>query len=241
MRSANGRTPRGVEWDLVFRALSRFYRQGNWRTPRLRPRPGDPFKVLISTVLSHQSRDEATEIASQELFARFPDPEALARASEVEVRRLIGRVGLSASKSSGVVRISRELEARFHGKVPSSYEELLSLPMVGRKTANAVRVFGFDLPGVAVDTHIRRVVDRITGEQLLTAARTESYLTGNLSSELLREANPLLVQHGQNLCRARNPRCEPCPVRPACRYPDLRRAHRARGSREQRKGMRPGA
>lgn len=205
-----------LDWGAALRALTRYYRAGKWRVPQLRPERGNPFHVLISTILSQRTRDEATVKASERLFAAFPDAITLSRASLAEIARLTKVVGLPKSKVRGVREASRQIVARFGGTVPKSIEALLSLPMVGRKTANCVLVFGFGIPAVPVDRHIHRVSNRILGFKTRSPEETESLLVGVVPRRYWARLNPVLVQHGQNLCSPTRPQCGLCPIRKYC-------------------------
>src|SRR5215469_973646 len=118
---------------------------------------GDPFRVLIGTVLSHRTKDEVTGAASTRLFARFPDVKALSRANTRTVARLIKPVGFYNTKARRVKEISKILLKKYGGEVPRNMEQLLELPSVGRKTANCVFVYGFKTPAIPVDTHVHRI------------------------------------------------------------------------------------
>ncbi|TMI57152.1 endonuclease III [Candidatus Bathyarchaeota archaeon] len=122
---------------------------------------GDPFRVLIATVLSHRTKDPVTALASSRLFARFPNVKSLAAANTRTVARLIKPVGFYNTKARTVKKISRILLDKYAGKVPENMDQLLELPSVGRKTANCVFVYGFKTPAIPVDTHVHRIFNRI--------------------------------------------------------------------------------
>ena len=205
-----------IPWGRVLTVLQAHYDGGPWRVPVLRDRGVDPFNVLVSTVLSHRARDEATLRAFEQLRRVYPDAGALSRAKPGKVRELIRPVGLSESKAEGLIRLSRALVERFEGKVPSEYQALLSLPMVGPKTASAVEVFGFEHSAIPVDTHIHRVVNRLGAVSARYPAQTQQALAKVVPRRYWGLLNPVLVQHGQNICLAREPRCGVCPVQVWC-------------------------
>lgn len=198
--------------------MEEHYRGKGWRVPVLRERGADAFGVLVSTVLSHRARDEATLRAFRQLRREFPTPEVLSAATPSKVAQLIRPVGLSESKAEGLVELSRELVTRFEGKVPSSYEDLISLPMVGPKTASAVKVFGFEHDDLPVDTHIHRVANRLGVVTTKTPEQTRARLAEAVPREYWGLLNPILVQHGQNICLAQRPRCSECPIASWCDY-----------------------
>lgn len=207
---------RTVLWGRVLAALARQYRQGQWRVPRLRERGAPAFLVLVSTLLSRRSRDEAVESATFRLLAAFPTPQLMARASTQEIRRRIYGVGLERAKAEGIRRAARQIVAEFGGVVPVAESDLLSLPNVGAKTAQAVRVFAYQESGIPVDVHVLRVARRLGGLTATTIPSAQRELAHVVPVRLQPLLNPVLVQHGQNICRARRPRCSECPIARAC-------------------------
>ncbi len=209
--------PIEIPWEQLLTTLRHFYKDGgDWRVPYLRAHAETPFQVLIGTILSQRTRDEATDVASERLFREFPTPEALAEAPVPKVLRLIRPVGFYATKAKGVRDCAREIRDRFGGKVPASMEELLSLPMVGRKTANCTLVFGYGIPAVPVDTHVHRIANRLGAVRTRTPEETEEALMRVIPMDLWVPVNPLLVQHGQNVCRPIGPQCSRCPIVELC-------------------------
>lgn len=227
-----GRRPPAVAvpWARLLETLAKHYHGGDWRVPYLRTHAEDPFQVLIGTILSQRTRDEATEVASARLFAKFPTATALAKASPQELVPLIRPVGFYATKARTIPKTAQAILDRFGGQVPSTMEELLTLPMVGRKTANCTLVFGFQLPAIPVDTHVHRLANRLGAVRTRTPDETEVALAKVVPQELWVPLNPLLVQHGQNICRPIGPRCDECPVASMCETG--RAAVRAAGRRK---------
>jgi endonuclease III len=207
---------REFPWETLLDRLSRFYRRGDWRVPYLRDHAEDPFQVLIGTILSQRTRDEQTDVASARLFAKYPDAPSLATAPTGALEALIRPVGFYRAKSRTIRACARELLDRFGGTVPRTLAELTSLPGVGPKTANCVLVFGYGLPGVPVDTHVHRLSNRLGVVRTTSPEATEEALRRILPEPYWLPLNPLLVQHGQNLCRPRRPRCPECPVADQC-------------------------
>jgi endonuclease III len=204
------------DWELLLDRLSAFYRTGDWRRPYLRDHAENPFQVLVGTILSQRTRDEATDVATARLFARYPDAPGLARAPERELARLIRPVGFYRTKSRVIRACAQQLLDRYAGEVPRSLPQLLALPGVGPKTANCVLVFGYGIPAIPVDTHVHRIANRLGVVRTRTPEATEERLRDVVDPRYWIPLNPLLVQHGQNLCRPRRPRCDDCPIRELC-------------------------
>ena len=204
------------ECELVLDGLAELYGAGNWRVPYLREHAENPFQVLVGTILSQRTRDANTDRASALLFERFPDPRSLASAPLSQVESLIHGTGFFRTKARHIQAAARAIEDRFRGEVPHDIPSLLSLPGVGRKTANCVVVFGFGEPAVPVDTHVHRIANRLGWVRTRTPEQTEEALRLVVPRQYWIPLNPLLVQHGQNLCRPRGPRCEICPISEHC-------------------------
>lgn len=220
------------DWETLLDRLSELYRTGDWRRPYLRDHAVDPFQVLIGTILSQRTRDANTDVASAQLFARFPDAASLAAADPKTLVPIIRRVGFYRTKSRAIRACAAELLRRFGGDVPRTYEELVSLPSVGPKTANCVLVFGYGIPAIPVDTHVHRIANRLGVVRTRTPEETEERLTAVVDPRYWIPLNPLLVQHGQNLCRPRAPLCERCPISELCATGRAIRAGRAPPRRE---------
>ncbi len=215
-----------IDWERLLDGLAGFYGTGDWRVPYLRNHAEDPFQVLIGTILSQRTRDEATDRASAALFARFPDATSLARADPGEIEPIIRATGFYRTKARILPKVAREILDRFAGQVPRTLPELTALPGVGPKTANCVLVFGYGIPGVPVDTHVHRIANRLGAVRTRTPEETEAKLRRILDRRFWIPLNPLLLQHGQNLCRPIGPRCEICPIALLCRTGRARAAGR---------------
>jgi endonuclease-3 len=179
---------------------------------------GDPFRILIGTILSQRTRDEQTTLATERLFKRFKSPEELALAKEAEVRELIRPVGFYNMKTKGIIKVSKVLVERFEGKVPSDMDALLSLPSVGRKTANCVLVYGFEKPAIPVDTHVHRISNRLGLVETKTPEQTEAELVKSVPKRYWLRLNDLFVRFGQTTCKPIGPKCGECSLRAQCRY-----------------------
>jgi endonuclease-3 len=179
---------------------------------------GNPFRVLIATVLSHRTKDPVTALASSRLFAKFPDVESLAKANTRTVARLIKPVGFYNTKARTVKKISKILLAKYGGIVPEDMDKLLELPSVGRKTANCVFVYGFKTPAIPVDTHVHRIFNRIGVVETKTPEETEMELTRLADRKDWLPLNEVFVKFGQLVCRPIGPHCSECPLNDRCKY-----------------------
>src|SRR5437660_9194351 len=179
---------------------------------------GDPFRVLIATVLSHRTKDPVTALASSRLFARFPNVKSLAAANTRTVARLIKPVGFYNTKARTVKKISRILLERYGGKVPEDMDQLLELPSVGRKTANCVFVYGFKTSAIPVDTHVHRIFNRIGVVETKTPDETEKELTKIVDRKDWLPLNEVFVKFGQLICRPIGPKCPVCPLTDRCQW-----------------------
>jgi endonuclease-3 len=179
----------------------------------------NPFQALILTILSAQTTDRQVGTISDALFRRFTSPRTLAYARQEEVEAIIRPTGFYHVKSRNIIATARMLLDDFHGEVPHTIRELLTLPGVGRKTANIVmsRAFGVHA-GIAVDTHVFRIARRIGFSDGLTAGRVERDLTRLFPRARWGEINAVLITHGRRLCTAKSPKCPICPIRGSCRY-----------------------
>ncbi|MBM4250303.1 MAG: endonuclease III [Euryarchaeota archaeon] len=171
-----------------------------------------PFRTLVATVLSQRTREERTAEAAGRLFAAYPDAPSLAAASPGEVVPLIRPAGFYNQKAPVIIEIARRLVADFGGEVPRDLESLLSLPGVGRKTANCVLVYGFGLPAIPVDTHVHRISNRLGWVRTRSPEETELALRALLPRRYWPDINELLVLFGRELCRPVGPRCPECPL-----------------------------
>ncbi len=177
-----------------------------------------PFRVLISTVLSARTKDSVTESASQRLFAKFPSSSLLSQADQGEVAKIIRPVLYHNVKARRIVKIAQIVEKQFSGAVPSTFEGLIAIPGVGRKTANCVLVYGFRTPAIPVDIHVHRVSNRLGLVKTKKPEETESKLTKIYEKKYWLDINELFVRFGQTICRPVLPLCSTCRVRKYCNY-----------------------
>ncbi len=178
----------------------------------------DPFKVLIATILSQRTRDEATRVAADNLFRVYNRPKELAEADPKQIEQLIKPVGFYRVKAKRIIEVSKIICERFGGAVPDDFEALMSLPSVGRKTANCVLVYGFGKPALPVDTHVHRISNRLGLVSTKTPEETEEALKRVIDKKYWVKINDLLVKFGQQICRPIKPRCEVCTLKIFCRF-----------------------
>src|SRR5438309_6870601 len=177
----------------------------------------DPFEVLIATMLSAQTRDSVTATASARLFRAARTPASMARLDVRRIERLIYPVSFYRHKARHVKATCQLLMERFGGRVPTTMEELLTLPGVGRKTANLVLILAFkSLRNVCVDTHVHRISNRLGWVRTRTPDETERALYAAIADRWWPYVNLYLVTWGQNVCRPVYPRCRGCVLRPWC-------------------------
>ena len=179
-------------------------------------RERDPFKVLISCLLSLRTQDKVTGEASERLFGLAQTPEALAGLDVAKIEKAIYPVGFYRVKAARVREISREIAEKYHGKVPDTIEELLLLKGVGRKTANLVVTLGYKKDGICVDTHVHRITNRWGLVKTKTPDETEFALRGVLPVKYWQELNGTLVAFGQGICKPISPLCSQCRIRASC-------------------------
>ena len=179
-------------------------------------RTRSPFRILVSTVISARTKDEVTGAASERLFSRVESPAELAELEANEIEKLIYPAGFYRTKAKAIRALSRKLVDDFGGRVPGTIEELLELPGVGRKTANLVVTLGFGGPGICVDTHVHRIVNRLGAVETKNPRETEFALRTVLPREHWLEINDLLVTFGKEVCTPISPRCSICQLDRLC-------------------------
>jgi len=175
------------------------------------------FQLTIAVILSAQSTDVAVNKVTPAFFRRFPDAKALAEADVEEVKRYIKSIGLYNTKAKNIVALARILVEKYDGRLPDTMKELTALPGIGRKTANIILSVGFDkTEGIAVDTHVFRISHRTGLSQGKTPNAVEKDLLREIPGKYWKYANHILVTHGRNICTARNPKCDICPINDLC-------------------------
>ena len=176
----------------------------------------NPFQLLVVTVLSAQTTDKRVNAVRPTLFAAYPDPEAMAGAERADLEQIIGPLGFFRAKTESLLKLSQALVERYDGDVPPRLEDLVTLPGVGRKTANVVLGNAFGIPGITVDTHFGRLARRFGWTDLTDAVKVE-HAVGELFPK--RDWTMLshhLIWHGRRVCHSRQPACGACPVARWC-------------------------
>ena len=179
---------------------------------------GDPFQVLVATVISQRTREEQTTAVSARVFAEFPNAAALAAADEATLFDLLDGSEYREEKAPRLLALSKILVEKYGGQVPDSIEALLELPGVGRKTANCVLIYAFEKAALCVDTHMHRITNRLGWVTTKTPDATEKALEKIMPQDLWAGSNRLFLQHGRALCLPTVPICSRCPVREWCIY-----------------------
>lgn len=176
----------------------------------------DPFKILISCILSLRTQDRTTGLASERLFKLASTPEGVSGLSPRQIEKAIYPVGFYRVKARTISTLSREIFLRYNSHVPDEIEELLRLKGVGRKTANLVVTLGYDKPGICVDTHVHRISNRWGLVRTKTPHETEFALRDILPQKYWKEINGLLVAFGQGICKPLSPLCSACTLNIYC-------------------------
>lgn len=179
---------------------------------------GQPFRVLISTIISQRTREEQTTAVSMRVFDRFPDTAALAVADETELFHLLDGSQYADEKAPRLIQLAQILVAQHGGHVPDTFDALAALPGVGRKTANCVLIYAFQKDALCVDTHFHRIVNRLGWVATKTPDATEKAVADVLPCSWWQGSNRLFLQHGRAICGAGVPKCNRCPIRLGCAY-----------------------
>ena len=176
-----------------------------------------PYQLLVATMLSAQCTDKRVNLTTPALFSAYPTPEALAAASEEDVLALIRSISYPNSKARHLVSMARRLLSDFGGQVPADVDALMTLPGVGRKTANVVASITWGEPVIAVDTHVFRVARRLGLSRGTTPRAVELDLEKHTPEELRPIAHHWLILHGRYICTAQKPKCASCPLAQWCK------------------------
>jgi len=179
---------------------------------------GDPFKILIGTILSARTRDEVTTAVIKALFSRFKNPDELSRANLSDIKKLIQKIGFYNVKASRLKEVSQLIIKKYNGEVPSNLDDLLTLPGVGRKTANCVLVYGFKKAAIPVDIHVHRISNRIGIVNTKNPEETENVLQKSIDKKYWIRVNETFVTFGQNICLPIRPKCNVCQLTKMCKY-----------------------
>jgi len=198
--------------------------------PRTELHYADPYQLLVAVILSAQCTDKRINMVTPAFFEEFPTPQTLAAATSEQVFEKIKSVSYPNNKTRSLLGMARKLVDDYNSQVPDDIDSLMSLPGVGRKTANVILSVIFDRPAMAVDTHVFRVADRIgLTTHSKSPLETERALTRGIPAQYLATAHHWLILHGRYVCKARRPECENCFLTEICRaYPRFRREEEAR-------------
>ena len=178
----------------------------------------NPFELIVAVVLSAQCTDKRVNMTTPALFKKYPDAKSLSKATVEDVFNLIRSISYPNNKAKHLVGLGQLLMSQFKGVVPSKVEDLVLLPGVGRKTANVVASVVFNQPKMAVDTHVFRLSARIgLTTNATTPLETEKQLVKHIPEELIHIAHHWLILHGRYVCTARNPKCDICELKTACK------------------------
>lgn len=178
-----------------------------------------PFELVVATILSAQCTDERVNKTTPSIFAKYSTPEDFAAMDITLLEQLIHPCGFYKNKAKNIKACAQAILDNFHGKVPHTMEELLTLPGVGRKTANVVLLEAFgQAQGIAIDTHAKRISNLMGFSQEADPIKIEQDLLALFPQEFLKDVNHLFMWHGRNTCIARTPKCSDCPVKQYCQY-----------------------
>jgi endonuclease-3 len=176
----------------------------------------DPFQLVIATILSAQTTDKSVNLVTPELFKRYPTAAELGAADPAEVEQIIKATGFFRLKTRRIIDASRKIVELFGGEVPSTLDELVKIPGIGRKTANVILGVGFNVPGFAVDTHVTRLTNRLGLVVTRDPVKIEHQVCAMVPKEEWTGLSLRLILHGRRVCDARRPRCEECVLNDFC-------------------------
>lgn len=188
---------------------------------------GEPYRVLVSTVISQRTREEQMTAVSERVFAQYPDIDALAAADEQHLYRLLAGSEYREVKAPRLIAMAKILQQKYAGRVPDDIDALLELPGIGRKTANCVLIYAFNREAICVDTHMHKITNRLGWVRTSNPTQTEIALQKVMPRDLWAGSNRLFLQHGRAICLSgAPPLCSRCPIRPWCDYGQATRAAR---------------
>ena len=217
---ARPRTPKGRAREVA-RRLAEAYPEAVCELDH-----GNAYELLVATILSAQSTDANVNKVTPALFARYPAPDDLAAADPEELERLIHSTGFFRAKARSLIGMANRLVEAYGGEVPGPIEDLVTLPGVGRKTANVVRSVALDLPGFPVDTHVQRLTRRLAITNQTDPVKIETEVNAMVPANELGNLSLRLILHGRRVCFARKPRCGECNLEEICPSSQLPRRRR---------------
>jgi len=204
-----------MDWEKIIDTMEKIGRER--KAPVYSIKLNDPFKVLISAILSTRTRDEQTIKATKRLFSVVKSPKDILKLSEEEIDELIKPVGFHRIKAKNIKRIAKIIIEKHNSNVPKNLNDLTKLPGVGRKVANIVLSF-LGYPAIAVDTHVHRIANRLGVVRTKKPEETEEKLKGLIPNRLWSKVNKSFVGFGQVMCKPLKPLCEDCPFKTFCEY-----------------------
>ena len=179
---------------------------------------GNPFSILIGTILSARTKDESTTKVVKKLFSKYKTAKALAKAPLIDVEKIIKPIGFFHVKARRIIEVASIIDSKFKGIVPDNLEALVNLPGVGRKTANCVLVYAFEKPAIPVDIHVHRISNRLGIVETKTPEETEQELMKIAPKKDWIDINDTFVMYGQNICKPISPLCDVCQIKKNCKY-----------------------
>lgn len=179
---------------------------------------GDPFAILIGTILSARTKDENTARVVKSLFLRYKTAKELAGAKVKDVEKIIHSIGFYHVKAKRIIDVAKIIHTQYKGVVPKNMDQLVSLPGVGRKTANCVLVYAFEKPAIPVDIHVHRISNRLGLVETKTPEQTEEELVSKVPKKYWLRINDTFVMYGQNICKPISPMCDVCKIKKFCKY-----------------------
>jgi len=177
-----------------------------------------PFSILIGTILSARTKDEATTKAVKALFLKYKNPKELANAKIKDIEKIIKSIGFYHVKSKRIIEVAKIIEKKYKGIVPDDLDILVQLPGVGRKTANCVLVYAFEKPAIPVDIHVHRISNRLGLVDTKNPEETEQELMKKIKKKYWIDINDTFVMYGQNICKPVSPMCNVCNIKKICKY-----------------------
>jgi endonuclease-3 len=185
---------------------------------------GNPFSILIGTILSARTKDENTAKVVKKLFAEYKTAKDLASAKIRDVEKIIKSIGFYHVKARRIIDVAKIIQTQYNGMVPDNLDQLITLPGVGRKTANCVLVYAFEKPAIPVDIHVHRISNRLGLVDTKTPEETEFALMEKIPRKYWLKVNDTFVMYGQNICKPISPMCDVCKIKRLCKYYKTRNA-----------------
>jgi endonuclease-3 len=185
---------------------------------------GNPFSILIGTILSARTKDENTTKVVKKLFAEYKTAKDLAGAKIRDIEKIIKSIGFYHVKARRIIDVAKIIESQYKGIVPDNLDQLIMLPGVGRKTANCVLVYAFEKPAIPVDIHVHRISNRLGLVETKTPEETEFELMKKIPKKYWLRVNDTFVMYGQNICKPISPMCDVCKIKKLCKYYKTRNA-----------------